>query len=80
MEARHCYRKYERTRVQLNPAARSGDWHGCQYRGCDKPTKKGADRGDGYGYASLCDEHLTIECAIEALGLADEHAGDSVHS
>lgn len=76
-EARACYREYERTRIKLD--SKWSDWSGCEYRKCDVPTKTAATAGE-WGMASLCAEHLTIECAIEALGLDGPLAGDSVHS
>lgn len=76
-EARACYRQYERSRIKLD--AKYTNWSGCEYRGCDKPTKTGATAGP-WRLASLCEEHLTTECAIVALGLDGPHASDSMHS
>lgn len=74
-EARECYARYRRDRVRLD--VRLGDWTGCKAPGCDKPTKGGADiEGDGFALAPLCDEHLTHEHAVAALGL-DRPAGDA---
>lgn len=75
LEARECYAQYQRDHVLLD--GRSSNWGGCEVPGCDAPTKKHAHiEGDGYLLATLCDEHLTIEHAIEVFGL-NEPAGDA---
>lgn len=74
-QARECYAKYQRDHVRLD--RKTLNWCGCEYQDCDKPTKTGADiMYDGYHLAMLCEEHLTKDCAIEALGLS-EPAGDA---
>lgn len=72
-EARECYARYERDQIKFDRGTRS--WTACQIEGCDNPTRNAARSGP-WLHASLCDEHLTIEHAIKALGL-DEAAGDS---
>jgi len=63
-EACECFRRYllDGWREETY-----GDWTGCEWEGCDTPTKKGLTTrpplGDGL---ALCDEHRTPE-NLEAL-------------
>lgn len=74
-EARECYAAYRRSKVTLD--LKSSHWADCDV--CGVPTKTGADACDGYGFVMLCAEHLTMEHAIETLGL-NRPAGDSWQS
>jgi hypothetical protein len=65
-EARECFRRY------LLDGSREesySDWTGCEYEGCDEPTKKGLTQRTplGHGFA-LCDKHRTQEVLEELTG------------
>jgi hypothetical protein len=75
-EARECYGQWRRDHIQLD--GKSSNWMDC--RVCGAATKSSVRvAGDGYSFAPLCDEHLTTEHAIQALGL-EGPAGDSWES
>ena len=82
-EARECYGGYLRERVRLDEP-HTWSWGTCDYgrreggEGCKNPANNGAHSG-AWHMALLCDEHFTVEHAIEALRLAGA-AGDSIHS
>lgn len=63
-EARECFRRYL---LDGQREEAYGDWTGCEWEGCDTPTKKGLTTRPplGHGFA-LCDEHRTAE-NLEAL-------------
>lgn len=76
-EARQCYTQYQRDRVRLDGKC---SWTSCEAgRGasrCPDPANRYARiEGDGYAMASLCDQHMTLEAAYEALDL-NSPAGD----
>lgn len=78
-EARRCYRAYQREHIRLD--AVTVKWTACQAPECDQPTRSAATiQHDGYALAPLCPNHMTIEHATIALGLADDVAGDSWES
>ena len=58
-EARECFRRYL---LDGQREESFGDWKGCEWEGCDTPTKKGLTARPplGRGFA-LCDEHRTPE-------------------
>lgn len=58
-EARECFRRYV---LDGQREETYGDWTGCEFEGCDTPTKKGMTTRPplGNGHA-LCDEHRTPE-------------------
>lgn len=73
-EARECYARWQRDHVRLGS---KWSWTSCDMPDCPKPANRGAKiEGDGYHLATLCDEHLTVENAVIAMGL-DQPAGDS---
>lgn len=75
-EARECYAQYRRDNVLLD--VKLGSWSDCAV--CGGPTKSAATiRYDGFHLAPLCEEHLTFEHAIDALGLRGP-AGDAWQS
>lgn len=74
-EARECYSHYQRDNIRID--GKTHNWCGCEFEGCDKPTKRSADiRGDGFHMAALCEDHLTVENAAVVMGLNDP-AGDA---
>lgn len=78
-EARECYARYQRDNVVLDDGKWS--WGDCEHQQdgarCPNPANRAARiRGDGWRVAFLCPEHMTMEHAIEALGL-NGPAGDS---
>lgn len=58
-EARACFRRYL---LDGQREETYSDWTGCEFDGCDTPTKKGLTTRPplGHGHA-LCDEHRTPE-------------------
>lgn len=58
-EARECFARY------LLDGSREityGNWMGCEFEGCDTPTKKGMETRPPLGQAfALCDEHRDLE-------------------
>lgn len=83
-EARECYAQYRRDNVTLDGKC---GWTRCTYLpagadrySCDNPANQFASiKGDGYAMAPLCEEHLTIDHAIDALHLIGA-AGDAWQS
>lgn len=72
-EADACCEAWQMRQADAWQESNFGDWGGCEYEGCDNPTKHGANwRGlGGRVYVRLCDEHLNDDgvqsCAIRFL-------------
>jgi hypothetical protein len=81
-EARTCYQQYLRDHIRLDGGPTS--WGNCVARlddgtRCKNPANRYATCGP-YSHAHLCDEHLTREHAVIALGLDSDQAGESWES
>jgi hypothetical protein len=75
VEARECYARWQRDHVRLDGRC---SWTSCSR--CPNPANRYAYvEGDGYTSAALCDQHLTLEPAVQAMHL-DGPAGDAWQS
>jgi len=76
-EARECFGKWQRDHVRQGGKT---SWTGCAMPACESPANTSFEvEGDGYMFTVLCEEHASIENAIQTMDL-DGPAGDAWHS